>query len=188
MSRSARMFSAGTRPLFSVVCARALICKLTLATRALSSATVGRFANGGVGSLSMACAATFMSIPPRFMISGVRSRQLGGFDFGWHGRAVGRVLINQGVDRIVDVDEFRLADEDRMRAIGNGGGLLAENVYLGGLEIADAFRRDGPIAQTEPCLRRQRPAERSGQRDLVSPQQVHAEPARQQHDVVEQAC
>src|SRR5437762_11722899 len=117
-----------------------------------------------------------MSVPPSSIVWGGRSRRLSSLDFGRYGPAIGRVLINQRVDRIVDVDQLGLANEDRVRAVGNGGGLLAENIDLRILEIADAFGREGPFAEAEARLRRQRPTERGRQCDLVPAQQVHAEP------------
>jgi len=71
-----------------------------------------------------------------------------------NGEAVFRVLVDQRLDRIVDIHAFSFTDENRVRAIGYGRNLSAEDVDLRLGEIEDALRRTVPGAEAEARFRR----------------------------------
>src|SRR5262249_760585 len=126
MARSAEMFSSGTRQAFSVANARASISGRTAASRDFNSASSRRCGARRLWSFSWAIMAMCVSV---LLVGGARPRA-GGRD------AVGRVLIDQRLNRIVHVDGHGFADEDRVRAVGNGRDLPAEDVDLRVREIA----------------------------------------------------
>src|SRR6185369_9498961 len=113
MARNAEMFSSGTRQAFSVAPARSLMAGTIDSSRALSSARSG----GVFRSLGwfFSCAATPMSplLLDPLAVDGVRIGTLGARDyrFASHGDAVGRILIDQGFDRIADLRSCHFADE-----------------------------------------------------------------------------
>src|SRR4051812_35954383 len=137
MLRSAMMFSSGTRPAFSVVWARALICGAICATRLRNSAISGRsdgdagtsfnWATGTIGLLRVFDGLMGSEAAGAVHAAGCGSR---GLAVVRHREAVGRILVDQRLDRIAHVHGLGFADEDRVRAVRHGGRLLAENIDL----------------------------------------------------------
>src|SRR5437660_8245978 len=137
MARRAAIFSAGTRQAFSVAIARDSISARTPNRRDFSSAKSGR--DGASKLRSLRCALVAISISLKYSVIGA------GLDAGRALRcsrarkAIGRVLVDQRLDRIVHVHGLRLADEDRVGAVGDGGDLAAEDVDLRVGKISDAI-------------------------------------------------
>src|SRR5436190_4979250 len=156
MLRSAMMFSSGTRPAFSVVWARALICGAICATRLRNSAISGR-SDGDAGT-SFNWATDIIDLLRVFdwlkggQVAGRGSRSLAVVR---HRETVGRILVDQRLDRIAHVHGLGFADEDRVRAVGHRGRLLAKNIDLRVGEVGDALGRRLPVAEPEPLLGRQ---------------------------------
>src|SRR6185295_11192452 len=161
MLRSAMMFSSGTRPAFSVVWARALICGAICATRLRNSAISGR-SDGDVGT-SFNWATGTIGLLRVFdklkggRVAGAVSRRLAVVR---HRETVGRVLVDQRLDRIAHVHGLGFADENCVRAVGHRGRLLAKNVDLRVGEVGDALGRRLPVAEPEPLLGGECAAER----------------------------
>src|SRR4051794_4949482 len=156
MLRSAMMFSSGTRPAFSVVWARALICGAICATRLRNSAMSGR--SCGCAGASFNWATDTIGLLRVF--DGLRGGQVAGC--GSRSLAVvrdretiGRVLVDQRLDRIAHVHGLGFANEDRVRAVGHRGCLLAKNIDLRVGKVGDALGRSLPVAEPEPLLGRQ---------------------------------
>src|SRR5437016_3218705 len=160
MLRSARMFSSGTRPAFSVVWARALICGAICATRLRNSAISGR-SDGDAGT-SFNWATDTIGLLRVFdwleggQVAGRGSRSLAVVR---HRETVGRILVDQRLDRIAQVHGLGFGDEARVRAVGHGGRLVAEDVDLRVCEVGDALGRGHPVAEPESFFGRQRAAE-----------------------------
>src|SRR6266508_4396143 len=160
MLRSAMMFSSGTRPAFSVVWARALICGAICATRLRNSAISGR--SDGDSGTSFNWATDTIGLLRVFdwlkggQVVGRDSRSLAVVR---HRETIGRILVDQRLDRIAHVHGLGFADENCVRAVGHGGCLLAEDVDLRVGEVGDAFRGGHPVAESEPLLGRERAAE-----------------------------
>src|SRR5829696_7820687 len=99
MLRSAMMFSSGTRPAFSVVWARALICGAICATRLRNSAISGRsdgcagtsfnWATGTIGLLRVFDGLKGGQVASSRSLAVVRHRE-----------TIGRILVDQRLDRI----------------------------------------------------------------------------------------
>src|SRR4051812_32452007 len=160
MLRSAMMFSSGTRPAFSVVWARALICGAIWATRLRNSAISGR--SDGCAGTSFNWATGTIGLLRVFdglkggQVAGAGSRSL---DVVRHRETIGRILVDQRLDRIAHVHGLGFADEDRVRAVGYGRRLLAEDIDLRIGEVGDALGRSLPIAEPEPFFGRECAAE-----------------------------
>src|SRR3954453_14311724 len=110
MAGNAEMFSSGTRRAFSVAPARSLMAGTTDSSRALSSTRSG----GVLRSLGwfFSCAATPMS-PLLFDPLAVEGAHIRARDYrlASDGDAVGRILIDQRLNRIADLRSFRFADK-----------------------------------------------------------------------------
>src|SRR4029453_19076022 len=128
MLRSAVMFSSGTRPAFSVVWARALICGAICATRIRNSAISGR--SDGFAGTSFNWATDTIGLLRVFdgLNGGEAASGSRRLAVVRHREAVSRVLIDQRLDRIADVHGLGFADENRVRTVGHGSRLLAEDV------------------------------------------------------------
>src|SRR5215217_2505718 len=139
MLRRAVMLSSGTRPAFSVVWARALICGAICATRLRNSAISGR--SDGCAGTSFNWATDIIGLLRVF--DGLKkvaggSRRLAVVR---HRETIGRILVDQRLDWIAHVHGLGFADEDRVRAVGYGRRLLAEDIDLRVGEVGDALRR-----------------------------------------------
>src|SRR5215218_10155736 len=110
MLRRVVMFSSGTRPAFSVVWARALICGAICATRLRNSALSGRSDGDGGTSFNWATG----TIGLLRVFDGLMGSEAAGavhaagcvFFFlgdGDHRETVGRILVDQRLDRIAHV-------------------------------------------------------------------------------------
>src|SRR3954469_4941259 len=123
MLRSAMMFSSGTRPAFSVVWARALICGAICATRLRNSATSGR--SDGFAGTSFNWATDTIGLLRVFdgMNGGEAASGSRRLAVVRHREAIGRILVDQRLDRIANIYGLGFADENRMRAVGHRGRL-----------------------------------------------------------------
>src|SRR5215207_3554556 len=113
MLRRAVMFSSGTRPAFSVVWARALICGAICATRLRNSAISGR-SDGCAGTSFNWATGTIVLLR---VFDGLKGGQMGGAGFriqGYvrHRETIGRILVDQRLDRIAHVHGLGFADKD----------------------------------------------------------------------------
>src|SRR5258705_1125149 len=137
MLRSAMMCSSGTRPAFSVVWARDLIGGAICATRLRNSVISGRSDGDAGTSFNWATDTIGLLRVFDWLKGGGRDSRC--LAVVRHREAVGRILVDQRLDRIAHVHGLGFADENRVRGVGHRGRLVAEDVDLRVGEGGDAF-------------------------------------------------